>query len=69
MLIGFHSEDMLVNTALQRGLRSRTVVQGRLSHLEEPVWLIQRYVAARLRATYPQRALRAPYAGPLAAAE
>lgn len=67
MLSDFHQEDMLVNIAVQRGLRSRTVVQGRLSHLEEPVWLIQRYVAARLKGSYPQLADRAPYSGPLAA--
>jgi phenylpropionate dioxygenase-like ring-hydroxylating dioxygenase large terminal subunit len=69
MLRDFHLEDMLVNVGVQRGLNSRKVVQGRLSHLEEPVWLIQRYVAARLNGTYPQRAERAPYSGPLAAAE
>ncbi len=69
MLSDFHQEDMLVNISVQRGLHSRKVVQGRLSHLEEPVWLIQRYVAARLKGTYPQHADRAPYSGPLAAAE
>lgn len=47
MLRDFHIEDMLVNTAVQRGLRSAKAVRGRLSHLEEPVWLIQRYLAAR----------------------
>lgn len=69
MLSDFHQEDMLVNVAVQRGLHSRSVVQGRLSHLEEPVWLIQRYVAARLKGEYPKQAIRAPYSGPLAAAE
>jgi phenylpropionate dioxygenase-like ring-hydroxylating dioxygenase large terminal subunit len=69
MLIDFHQEDMLVNTAVQRGLRSRKAVRGRLSHLEEPIWLIHRYVAARLNGTHVQRADRAPYSGPLAAAE
>ena len=69
MLSDFHSEDMLVNTGVQSGLQSRKVVQGRLSHLEEPVWLIHRYVAARLKGAYPVRAVRAPYSGPLAAAE
>jgi phenylpropionate dioxygenase-like ring-hydroxylating dioxygenase large terminal subunit len=62
----FHVQDMLVNTAVQRGLHSRKVVRGRLSHLEEPVWLIYRYLAARLKGTYPQRAKRAPYYGPFA---
>jgi phenylpropionate dioxygenase-like ring-hydroxylating dioxygenase large terminal subunit len=49
----FHLEDMMVNTAVQRGLNSSTVVRGRLSHLEEPVWLIQRYLAARAEGRYP----------------
>ena len=66
MLRDFHSEDMIVNTAVQRGLHSRKVVRGRLSHLEEPIWLIQRYVAARAQGAYPAVAERAPYSGPLA---
>jgi hypothetical protein len=49
----FHLEDMMVNTAVQRGLHSSKVVRGRLSHLEEPVWLIQRYLAARAEGRYP----------------
>lgn len=53
MLRDFHIEDMLVNTAVQRGLGSAKAVRGRLSHLEEPVWLIQRYLAARARGAYP----------------
>jgi phenylpropionate dioxygenase-like ring-hydroxylating dioxygenase large terminal subunit/multimeric flavodoxin WrbA len=53
MLSDFHSQDMQVNTAVQRGLGSVNAVRGRLSHLEEPVWLIQRYVAARLQGRYP----------------
>jgi phenylpropionate dioxygenase-like ring-hydroxylating dioxygenase large terminal subunit len=53
MLRGFHLEDMLVCTGVQRGLRSATSTQGRLSHLEMPIWLIQRYVAARSRGTWP----------------
>jgi phenylpropionate dioxygenase-like ring-hydroxylating dioxygenase large terminal subunit len=64
MLSDFHTEDMVVNTAVQRGLHSRKVVRGRLSHLEEPVWLIQRYLAARAQATYPAKANRRPYSGP-----
>jgi phenylpropionate dioxygenase-like ring-hydroxylating dioxygenase large terminal subunit len=55
MLQNFHVEDMLVNAAVQRGLRSRYAVRGRLSHLEEPIWLIQRYLAARSRGSYPRR--------------
>lgn len=53
MLADFHAQDMKVNTAVQAGLRSSRAVQGRLSHLEEPVWMIQRYVAARLQGCHP----------------
>jgi len=53
MLTDFHLEDMVVNTAVQRGLHSSYVVRGRLSHLEMPVWLIQRYLAARGHGRYP----------------
>jgi phenylpropionate dioxygenase-like ring-hydroxylating dioxygenase large terminal subunit len=53
MLTDFHLEDMVVNTAVQRGLRSSYVVTGRLSHLEAPVWMIQRYLAARAQGHYP----------------
>ena len=53
MLSDFHSQDMQVSTAVQRGLASGSAVRGRLSHLEEPVWLIQRYLAARLQGRYP----------------
>ncbi|MEG6508124.1 aromatic ring-hydroxylating dioxygenase subunit alpha [Methyloligella sp. 2.7D] len=67
MLREFHTEDMLMNVAVQRGLHSSKVVRGRLSHLEEPIWLIQRHVAARLQDGFPQRADRAPYYGPFAA--
>jgi hypothetical protein len=56
MLREFHIEDMLVNSAVQRGLRSRHAVRGRLSHLEEPIWLIQRYLAARTGGSYPASA-------------
>jgi phenylpropionate dioxygenase-like ring-hydroxylating dioxygenase large terminal subunit len=53
MLRGFHLEDMQVCTAVQRGLTSSAVAPGRLSHLEMPVWLIQRYIAARGRSIWP----------------
>jgi hypothetical protein len=39
-----------VNEAVQRGLSSRHVRRGRLSHLEEPVWQFHRQLAARLQA-------------------
>lgn len=53
MLSGFHRQDMQVCTAVQRGYHSSAYVRGRLSHLEMPVWLIQRYIAARARGTWP----------------
>lgn len=68
LLRDFHAEDMEVNRAMQLGLNSRFTRHGRLSHLEEPVWLIQRHLAARLADRWPQRAVRAPYYGPGAAA-
>jgi phenylpropionate dioxygenase-like ring-hydroxylating dioxygenase large terminal subunit len=64
MLSDFHTEDMVVNIAVQRGLNSSKAVRGRLSHLEEPIWLLQRYLAARARGGYPAKADRAPYSGP-----
>ncbi|MGB8364428.1 MAG: aromatic ring-hydroxylating oxygenase subunit alpha [Rhizomicrobium sp.] len=67
LLRDFHLEDMVVNAAVQTGLRSRAVVRGRLSHLEEPVWLIQRHVAARIAGAFPAQAERLPYSGPYAA--
>ena len=53
MLIDFHLEDMEVCTAVQRGFHASGYQRGRLSHLEMPIWLIQRYLAARARGTYP----------------
>lgn len=67
LLRDFHLEDMVVNTAVQKGWQSRYAVRGRLSHLEEPVWLIQRYLAARLNGSLPQKAQRKPFYGPHAA--
>ncbi|MEM1294749.1 MAG: aromatic ring-hydroxylating dioxygenase subunit alpha [Verrucomicrobiota bacterium] len=51
--VGFHLEDMEVLSAVQRSLHSHGFQRGRLSHLEMSVWLIQRYLAARSRGTYP----------------
>jgi phenylpropionate dioxygenase-like ring-hydroxylating dioxygenase large terminal subunit len=59
MLRDFHGEDMQVCTAMQRGLGSAAYRRGRLSHLEMPVWLLQRYLAARGRGTWPTRDLPA----------
>ncbi len=53
MLVDFHLEDMEVCTAVQRGFYATGYQRGRLSHLEMPIWLIQRYMAARSRGTYP----------------
>jgi len=53
MLVDFHLEDMEVCTAVQRGFTSKGYQRGRLSHLEMPIWLIQRYLAARARGSYP----------------
>lgn len=53
MLYAFHLEDMEVCTAVQRGLRSSSIHPGRLSHLEMPVWLFHRYLAARIRGVWP----------------
>jgi hypothetical protein len=47
--IDFHMEDMEVCAATQRGMRSVGYAQGRLSHLEEPIWHFQKYLAARIR--------------------
>ena len=51
--VGFHLEDMEVVTAVQRSMYSEGYQQGRLSHLEMSVWLLQRYIAARARGTWP----------------
>lgn len=44
--IDFHMEDMEVCAATQRGMQSRGYQQGRLSHLEEPIWHFQKYLAS-----------------------
>jgi len=51
--VGFHLEDMECCTAVQRGFHGSGWQRGRLSHLEMPIWLIQRYLAARARGTWP----------------
>ncbi|MGB6220677.1 aromatic ring-hydroxylating oxygenase subunit alpha [Haloferula sp.] len=48
--INFHMEDMEVCTATQRGMRSVGYAQGRLSHLEEPIWHFQKYLASKIEA-------------------
>ena len=51
--INFHLEDMEVCMAVQRGLYTSGYQRGRLSHLEMSIWLIQRFLAARARGTWP----------------
>lgn len=48
--IHFHLEDMEVCAATQQGMRSGVYKPGRLSHLEGPIWLFQRYLAEKIRA-------------------
>jgi phenylpropionate dioxygenase-like ring-hydroxylating dioxygenase large terminal subunit len=52
-LTTFHLEDMQVCTAVQRGLYATGWQPGRLSHLEMPVWLFHRYIAARIQGLWP----------------
>jgi len=49
----FHLEDMEMCEAVQRGFHSRVAGPGRLSHLEMPIWLFQRFLAARARGVWP----------------
>jgi len=53
MLREFHLQDMEGCTGTQRGIATRAYRRGRLSHLEMPVWLLQRYIAARARNSWP----------------
>ena len=53
LLTDFHLEDMEVCTAVQRGLYASGWQPGRLSHLEMPVWLFHRFLAARIRGVLP----------------
>ncbi len=43
--LDFHLEDMEVCIATQRGMNSRGHAPGRLSHLEEPIWHFEKYLA------------------------
>ncbi len=44
--IDFHMEDMEVCVATQRGMNSIGHSPGRLSHLEEPIWHFEKYLAS-----------------------
>ena len=46
--IKFHLEDMVVCGATQQGMRSLAYKRGRLSHLEEPIWHFQKYLASKM---------------------
>ncbi|MEM6910352.1 MAG: aromatic ring-hydroxylating dioxygenase subunit alpha [Verrucomicrobiota bacterium] len=51
--VGFHLEDMEVITAVQRSMYATGYQRGRLSHLEMPIWLLHRYLAARAQNSWP----------------
>jgi phenylpropionate dioxygenase-like ring-hydroxylating dioxygenase large terminal subunit len=53
MAVDFHLEDMHACINVQKGFHSAAYKRGRLSHLEMPIWLIQRYLAARSRGSWP----------------
>ncbi len=52
-MTAFHLEDMQVCSAVQRGYYASGWQPGRLSHLEMPVWLFHRFLAARIRGVLP----------------
>ncbi|MFT4639906.1 MAG: hypothetical protein ACI8T1_003231 [Verrucomicrobiales bacterium] len=49
----FDLEDLELLSAVPRSLYSDGYQRGRLSHLEMPIWLIQRFLAATIRGTKP----------------
>jgi len=51
--VAFHLEDMEMCVGVQRSYYASGYQRGRLSHLEMPIWLLQRYLAARSRGTWP----------------
>ena len=51
--VGFHLEDMEMCVGVQRSYYASGYQRGRLSHLEMSIWLMQRYLAARARGTWP----------------
>src|SRR5206468_2558967 len=52
-----------VRAAVQKGMNSSTFRSGRLSHLEVPIWHIQRYLARKIREaeTSPEPTGATPY--------
>lgn len=63
LLKRFHTEDMEACVAVQKGMNSSTYRSGRLSHLERPIWLIQRYLARKIREANAAR-VEAPAGAP-----
>lgn len=51
--VGFHLEDMEMCVGVQRSYYASGYQRGRLSHLEMPIWLFQRYLGARARGVLP----------------
>jgi phenylpropionate dioxygenase-like ring-hydroxylating dioxygenase large terminal subunit len=51
--VGFHLEDMEMCVGVQRSYYASGYQRGRLSHLEMPIWLFHKYLAARARGTWP----------------
>ena len=51
--VGFHLEDLEMCIGVQRSYYASGYQRGRLSHLEMPIWLFHRYLAARARNTWP----------------
>jgi phenylpropionate dioxygenase-like ring-hydroxylating dioxygenase large terminal subunit len=51
--VAFHLEDMEMCVGVQRSYYATGYQRGRLSHLEMPIWLFQRYLAARARGVMP----------------
>jgi hypothetical protein len=45
---------------VQKGMNSATYAGGRLSHLEKPIWYIQRYLARKIRESMNAPATHAP---------
>lgn len=48
-IITIHTEDIEACIGIQRGVGSAGWTQGRLSHLEEPIWQFQQYLARKIR--------------------
>jgi len=58
-MVEFHKEDMDTCAAVQRGLYASGYQRGRMSHLEMPIWLFHRYLAARSKGLWPTQEMPA----------